>query len=86
MLARQAGWQAEHFHRRFRQALGMTPFAFMERRRLEEAVQRLTETHMEVKEVASQLRFSSPFYFTRVFTRRFGVNPTVFRRQAVRQG
>lgn len=85
-LARQAGWQAEYFHRRFRQALGMTPFAFMERRRLEEAVQLLTETGFTLKEVSSQLRFSSQFYFTRVFTRRFGVSPSVFRRQAVRLG
>ncbi len=85
-LARQAGWQAEYFHRRFRQALGMTPFAFMERRRLEEAVQLLTETEMSVKELSSQLRFSSQFYFTRVFTRRFGVSPSAFRPQAVRQG
>jgi AraC-like DNA-binding protein len=85
-LARQAGWQAEYFHRRFRQALGMTPFAFMERRRLEEAVQLLTETDITLKELSSQLRFSSQFYFTRVFTRRFGVSPSVFRRQAVRLG
>ncbi len=85
-LAREAGWQAEYFHRRFRQALGMTPFAFMERRRLEEAVQLLTETDITLKELSSQLRFSSQFYFTRVFTRRFGVNPSVFRRQAIRKG
>ena len=84
-LAQQSGWQAEHFHRRFRQTLGLTPFAFMERRRLEEAVQLLTETSLEVKEVAARLRFSSPFYFTRVFTRRFGVSPAEFRRQAVRE-
>ena len=85
-LARQAGWQAEYFHCRFRQALGMTPFAFMERRRMEEAVQLLTETDIPLKELSAQLRFSSQFYFTRVFTRRFGVNPSVFRRQAIRKG
>jgi AraC-like DNA-binding protein len=85
-LARQAGWQAEYFHRRFRQALGVTPFAFMERRRLEEAVQLLTETDITLKELSAQLRFSSQFYFTRVFTRRFGISPSVFRRQVVRAG
>jgi AraC-like DNA-binding protein len=85
-LARQAGWQAEYFHCRFRQALGMTPFAFMERRRMEEAVQLLTETDIPLKELSAQLRFSSQFYFTRVFTRRFGVSPSVFRRQAIRKG
>ena len=84
-LAKQAGWCAEHFQRRFRRALGVTPFAFMERQRLEEAVHLLTETSMTVKEVAWQVRFSSPFYFARVFTRRFGVSPTRFRRQAFRE-
>ena len=58
----------------------------MERRRLEEAVHLLTETPMTVKEVALQLHFSSPFYFTRVFTRRFGISPTEFRVQAIRVG
>jgi len=81
-LAQQAGWQAEHFHRRFRQALGVTPFAFMERRRLEEAVQLLIDTPLEVKEVAARLRFSSSSYFTRVFTRRFGLPPVDYRRLA----
>ena len=85
-LAQVAGWQAEHFHRRFRQTLGLTPFAFMERRRLEEAVQYLTETRMTVKEVAARLRFTNPLYFTRVFSRRFGISPTEFRTQAVREG
>ena len=85
-LAQQAGWQAEYFHRRFRQALGMTPFAFIERRRLEEAVQLLTETNISIKELSAQLRFSSQFYFTRVFTRRFGISPSAFRRNAVRRG
>jgi AraC-like DNA-binding protein len=85
-LAKQTGWQTEYFHRRFRQAVGLTPFAFMERRRLEEAVHFLTETPMTVKEVALHLHFSSPFYFTRVFTRRFGVSPTEFRAQAIREG
>lgn len=85
-LAQQAGWQAGHFHRQFRAAIGLTPFTFMERRRLEEAVQLLTETSLEVKQVAARLRFSSPFYFTRVFTRRFGVSPSVFRRQTERLG
>jgi AraC-like DNA-binding protein len=78
-LAHVAGWQVEHFHRRFRQVLGLTPLAFMERRRLEEAVQLLSDKRLTIKEVALQLRFSSQFYFTRVFTRRFGVSPTKFR-------
>ncbi|MFA5058234.1 MAG: AraC family transcriptional regulator [Opitutaceae bacterium] len=81
-LAQQAGWQAEHFLRRFQQALGVTPFAFMERRRLDEAVQLLIDTPLEVKEVAARLCFSSPSYFTRVFTRKFGLSPVDYRRLA----
>jgi AraC-like DNA-binding protein len=84
-LAKLAGWQTEYFHRRFRQALGMTPLSFMERRRLEEAVALLTESTLTIKEIAAQLCYSSSFYFTRVFTRHYNVNPTEFRKQAIRE-
>lgn len=86
LLARQSGWQPEHFHRRFHRMFGLTPLAFMQRRRLEDSVHLLTETNLTVKEVAARLRFSSPFYFTRVFTRHFGTSPTAFRLRSTRLG
>ena len=62
-LAEVAGWQKEHLHRRFREALGVSPLAFMENRRLEEAVHFLSETPMSVKEVAERLVGMSPDFY-----------------------
>jgi transcriptional regulator GlxA family with amidase domain len=80
-LAGRAHLCPRHFSRRFRDAFGTTPAAFVEDLRLHEARQRLGLAHQTVESVARSVGFRSADAFRRAFERRFGVNPTTYRQR-----
>lgn len=75
-VAGQAGLAPSYFHRLFKKASGATPFAYMERRRLERARRLLFSGAITVKEAAAQSGYDNQLYFSRVFRRRFGHAPS----------
>jgi AraC-like DNA-binding protein len=66
-------------HDLLRAHLGMTAQAWLERRRLEAARQRLTGEAIALKEIAFALGFRHPPHFTAWFKRHTGMTPTAFR-------
>jgi len=70
-----------HLSRACKAACGRAAHAILQDRVLFEARQLLTGTEMPVKEVARQLGFTSPAYFTRAFQNRTGETPSSFRRR-----
>jgi AraC family transcriptional regulator, arabinose operon regulatory protein len=59
----------------FRDQTGTTPQQFMELQRLNRAKQLLELTHMSIKEIAYEVGFENPFYFTLRFKRLTGLSP-----------
>jgi len=80
-LSRVACLSPNHLLRTFRQAFGMTPHQYLTERRLDEARRLLTRTEMTVTEVCLEAGFESLGSFSSLFRRRFGVPPSVFRRE-----
>ncbi|PQO22785.1 AraC family transcriptional regulator [Rhodobacteraceae bacterium WD3A24] len=69
-----------HLTRACKAACGRAAHELLQDRVLYEARRLLSETRTPVKEVARQLGFSSPAYFTRAFQKRTGQTPSGFRR------
>lgn len=80
-LAKEVGVSRFHFGRAFKQSTGMTPHAFIARRRLERSADMLRSTKMSATEIAMECGFGSSSHFTIAFKRGFGVSPTEFRRR-----
>jgi transcriptional regulator GlxA family with amidase domain len=81
-LARRACLCARHFSRRFTKAFRRTPAAFVEDLRLNEARRRLSANGATtIESIAASVGFRSADAFRRAFQRRFGVNPTHYRRR-----
>lgn len=68
-----------HFSRQFKDIFGITPASFVERRRLDEARKRLTDSRTSVKAISTSVGFKSGDGFRRAFERRFGVAPRQYR-------
>lgn len=82
-LGRVAGsshMAASYFHRVFKREMGVTPFQYMERKRMDEARRLLGNGHLTVKEVAVLSGYENPLYFSRVFSKHFVSPPSDFRR------
>lgn len=75
-IASHVGMAANHFHRRFAALFGKTPFEHMLAQRMDRARHLLASTAMTVKEVSNQVGYEDSAYFSRVFTKRFGITPS----------
>ncbi len=75
-LAAEFGLSPEHINLLFRQELGMTPSAVINRERVMLAHRLLHEQGQTVTEAAYAVGFSDPFYFSRVFKQILGVPPS----------
>lgn len=78
-LASQVHVGPRHFSRQFKDAYGITPASYIERRRLEEARSRLTGSRASIQAVSNSVGFRSADGFRRAFERRFGVAPSQYR-------
>lgn len=78
-MCRMAHMSRSTFLRSFRRALGQTPVDFLVERRLEAARRLLRDTDRSITEIALECGFSDSNYFARVFRRRTGQTPSVYR-------
>lgn len=68
-----------HLSRIMRQATGRSASAVIEERVIREARRNLAYSNLLISEIAYQLGFADPAYFSRVFTRATGISPREFR-------
>lgn len=77
-MARICGMSASHFSRAFRQAYDLTFQEFLLQYRVQMACRFLTGSAANIADVAYNVGFSDPSYFTRVFKRYVGIAPSDF--------
>ena len=83
-LARRTSLCPRHFSRLFKQLYDITPAAFVEQLRLNEARRRLLSSRNSVATVATSVGFKSSDAFRRAFERRFEISPREFRARSHR--
>ncbi len=65
----------------FRTRLGISPLRFLHQVRIEAAKRLLGTSQLPVREVAAQVGFSDPLYFSRAFRQATGLSPRAYRQQ-----
>ncbi|MBI3831236.1 MAG: helix-turn-helix transcriptional regulator [Planctomycetes bacterium] len=80
-LARQAHMSTFHFVRRFKRATGFTPIEYLEKYRVGRAQElMMTQPELRLGEISRAVGYDDPAYFSRVFRKRTGWPPSVFRK------
>jgi AraC-like DNA-binding protein len=79
-LARHVGMNSDYLTYCFRKELGMTPIAYLNRYRINQAKLLLAERQLSITQVGMAVGFSDSGYFSRVFRKEVGVSPEAYRR------
>jgi YesN/AraC family two-component response regulator len=80
-LARYVNASEGHLARCFRQETGISPMAYLNRYRVNQAKMLLSTTSQSITAVALAVGFSDNNYFSRVFRQEVGCSPQVYRRE-----
>lgn len=80
-LAEHCGLSASRLAHLFRAQVGYTPQQFLEVQRMNRAAQLLEMTSQSIKEIAAEVGFDNPFYFTLRFKKKTGMSPRAYRRR-----
>jgi transcriptional regulator GlxA family with amidase domain len=69
------------FKRRFTQATGLSPLAYVQRLRIEDAKRRLERTDAPIEEISWRVGYEDPAFFRRLFKRTTGLAPGAYRKR-----
>ena len=83
-MAAHAKMSESHFTALFRKVIGLPPYAYLSKCRIESARRRLSETGDAIAEIAHDLGFASPQHLAVQFKKTYGTTPTEWRRQSTR--
>ena len=68
------------FIRKFKSSMQLSPAKYIEKIRIDNSRELLTDTDLSVNEISNIIGFNDPFYFSKVFKKNTGLNPMAFRK------
>lgn len=74
------GWGYEHFRKVFKARLGISPWQYRIRRKLDAASALLQDKQRTIAEIAASLGYSSAYEFSAQFKRCIGISPLFYRK------
>ncbi len=80
-VAEEMGVSYSNFRKLFKEFTGFSPAVYQQDLRLQRAKELLTTTNMSIKEIAYQLNFDSPDYFSAKFKSKTGHRPSELRNE-----
>lgn len=78
-LADKSHMSTRTLMRRFKQATGITPLAYLQKLRMSAARTALSDTDKTVEQVAHEVGYEDVVFFRRLFKRQYGLVPSVYR-------
>jgi AraC family transcriptional regulator len=82
-LAALVSLSDSHFSRSFKRTMGLSPMAYVVKRRVERAKVMMIATAEQLTEIALACGFADQSHFTRAFRRMVGMSPSLWRRTNV---
>ena len=77
------GYSVSHFTKLFTRRTGHSPIKYFIYMKIQKACEMLDFTELKVKEIARELAFSDPYYFSRVFSKVMNLSPSQYRERRI---
>ncbi len=85
-IAQFAGIRPEYLSDLFRQQLGVSVTAYINKIRLLESLKLLEDTNLSIENIAFRVGFYDAVHFSKVFQKQYGVRPSVYRSRYLTEG
>ena len=85
MIAQRLNYSASYISRIFTRSTGITPVEYISLRRMEAAAKLLTESSINIMEISERVGYRNSNYFSKVFRKTFGCQPTEYRMNNARR-
>lgn len=79
--AKELNLSRSRFYHLFKKTMGCAPYTYILDLRLEHAAEYLLSTNDPISQISYSVGFTDPFYFSRLFKKKFGISPKNFRNQ-----
>ena len=79
VLAAKFNYSPSQFSRRFVAVSGESVKEYTIKVKMKKAKDLLRTVNLSITDIAYQLGYTTPFYFSNVFTKHFGISPTTYR-------
>ncbi len=83
-MSRRFGFSKQHIIRLFKTSQKQTVIQYINGMRLQKSLEMLSNTDIPIGDLARSLGFSSAYYFTRLYTRTYGITPTEYRSRFIK--
>lgn len=83
-IANSTGYSTSHFSRIFSEKTGQSPMEYFNHLKMQEACRWLDTTKLGIGEIASNIGYSDPYYFSRTFKRIMRQSPLHYRKRNMR--
>jgi AraC-like DNA-binding protein len=80
-LAKLSNLSLSSFKREFKKTYNHSPQSYINAKKLEKAQALLQSTELSISDIAYDIGFNDPQYFTRLFSKNIGITPSDFRNQ-----
>lgn len=80
-LAEMEELSPSYYRAYFKNVTGVSPSQYLMARKMDVAVEMLENSNMKISEIAELAGYADPYYFERIFKKRFGISPGKFRKQ-----
>ncbi|MBK8968895.1 MAG: helix-turn-helix transcriptional regulator [Lewinellaceae bacterium] len=81
VLAERFSYSPSQFSRRFKAVAGKSVKEYVIEAKMEKAKELLRIVNLSIADIAYQLGYTTPFYFTNVFTKQNGISPSAYRKK-----
>lgn len=83
-LAEKCSLSMYRFIHKFKESTGLTPIEYITKIRIDEAIYLLSNSVLNISEIAAIVGYDDPLYFSRVFRKKTGLSPSLFQKQLKR--
>ncbi|WP_051691167.1 ABC transporter substrate-binding protein [Bacillus zhangzhouensis] len=84
-LSEMAGVSPNHYSERFKEQFGLSVTDYLMKKRLTRAKQLMAQGNEKLKNIAQEIGYQDPYYFSRIFKKKTGVTPSQYMKSRQRK-